>query len=117
MAGAKAFAGAPIRLRAAAIAGLDAFPAVNAPSQALALSPPIKAASLFNHLKSRFKPIDTVAKPPTKPQAAGLVRKALPDSYLAQLPPGRSTSRYVASADEYGCTIAAESCRICSTSA
>jgi hypothetical protein len=105
MAGAKAFAGAPVKLCAALIAGLDAFPATTAPSQALALPAPAHAAALFNHLKGRFKPIDTVAKPPAKAKPMGSVRKALPESYLAQLPPGGSTSIYVASADEYGCTI------------
>jgi hypothetical protein len=106
--GAAPFAGAAVKLRAAAVAGLDAFPAVNAPSNALVLPAPAKAAALFTHLRARFNPVDTTAVPPPPAPPAVLLRKALPDSYLAQLPPGRSPSRFVASADAFGCTVAAE---------
>ncbi len=108
MAGAVPFAGAAITLRAALVAGLDAFPAVSAPSEVLVLPAPTKAAALFTHLKTRFTPIDTTAGPPPPPPPASLVRKALPDTYLAQLPPGRSTSAFVATADEFGCTVSAQ---------
>jgi len=104
-AGTAPFAGTAINLRAAAIAGLDAFPSVDAPSTALTLPAPSHAVTVFTQLKSRFAPVDTTAGPPQPAPPATSILKTLPNTYLAQLPPGRARSAYVASADEFGCTM------------
>jgi hypothetical protein len=104
-AGAAPFAGAAIRLRAAAVPGLDAFPGLGAASGPLTLPAPAHAAAVFGYLKTRFSPVDTTAGPPGPPPPVSVIRKALPQTYLGQQPPGRSPSPFVATADEFGCAV------------
>jgi hypothetical protein len=103
--GAVPFAGADVRLRVAAVAGLDAMPTLGVATDTLTLTPPANAAALFGQLVSRFSPQDTTVGPPPPAPPQSVLRKALPDTYLAALPPGRTPSRYVGSADEFGCTM------------
>jgi hypothetical protein len=103
--GAAPFAGTAIRLRAAAVAGLGSFPSLGGTTKALTLPAPTHAASVFAFLKAQFSPQDTTAGPQPSPPPASLIRKALPATYLAQLPPGSSPSPLVATADEFGCAV------------
>ena len=103
--GALPFAGANVKLRVAAVAGLDAFPSLAAASSPLPTSAPVPAPTLFAQLKTRFSPQDTTSGPPPPVPPAAAIRKALPATYLAQLPPGRTPSPFVATADEFGCAV------------
>lgn len=99
------FAGADIRLRVAVVAGLDAMPTLAAPTDGLTLTAPVNAGALFTELTARFSPQDQTAGPPPPVPPRSVLRKALPDSYVSLLPPGRSHSPYVGSTDEFGCTV------------
>ena len=99
------FAGAGIRLRVAAVPGLDAMPALTAASQPLTLTRPADAASLFARLAAQFTPQDTTVSPPLPIPPRSVLRKALPGSYLALLPPGGDRSPFAASIEEFGCTL------------
>jgi hypothetical protein len=103
--GTAAFAGTAIRLRAAAVAGLDSFPSLGGTTTALTLPAPAHAVPVFAFLKAQFSPQDTTVGPTPPPPPASLIRKALPATYLAKLPPGGSVSPFVATADEFGCAV------------
>jgi hypothetical protein len=98
------FAGTPINLRAYALGGLAALPDLaTAPGFALTLAPPAHAVELFTHLKTTLKPVDQTTSPvPARPAA---IRKALPATYTALLPPGAVLSPNVSTADAFGCTV------------
>jgi hypothetical protein len=103
-----AFAGTTIPLRAAAVGGLDAMPTLASPSDPLTLVGPATAAALFAELKTRFSPVDQTAGPPPATPPHGTLRKALPDTYVALLPPGGPRSPFAGSLDEFGCTMRAQ---------
>ncbi|MBV9439186.1 MAG: hypothetical protein JOZ24_04255 [Candidatus Eremiobacteraeota bacterium] len=100
-AGTAPFAGTTIALRAVAIPSLDALPSLGGAGNALGLAPPPHAAELFAHLQSIASPVDQLLTPPSSVPAG--MRKALPATYEALLPPGAQRVPGVASNDEFGC--------------
>ena len=98
------FAGTPINLRAYALGGLAALPDLaTSPGFALTLAPPANAVELFTHLKTTLKPVDQTTSP--VPARAAAIRKALPATYAALLPPGQVLSPNVSTADAFGCAV------------
>lgn len=104
--GAPPFAGNAIKLRAVVIDSLDALPALGQGADvALNLLPqPVHAVELFELLKTKFAPKNTVGAP-SSGSAFSTVRKALPDTYTTLLPPGAGVSSFVGSLDEFGCAM------------
>ena len=108
MTGTPAFAGAALQLRAAIIPSLDAMPALDTAStitRALVLNAPVNALELFGDLKTKFAPRDTSGGNPGGIAFDDRVRKALPDTYTALLPPGAQRDPNVASTEDFGCTL------------
>ena len=68
-------------------------------------SAPTNAAALFGELATRFSPTDqTAATAGGAAVTRGSLRKALPDTYLAPLAPGRPAARRSSrTAEEFGC--------------
>jgi hypothetical protein len=100
------FAGNVIKMRAVVINSLDALPSLGQGADvALNLLPhPVHALELFELLKTKFAPKNTVSVP-SSGSAFSTVRKALPDTYTSLLPPGAGVSGFVGSLDEFGCSM------------
>src|SRR5215471_4867743 len=104
-AGTVPFAGADVRLRVATVAGLDQMPTVTDASEPLTLTAPAGAAALFAQLAAQFSPQDTTVGPPPPVPPPSVLRKALPDTYLALTAPGGERAPNTASVDDFGCSV------------
>ena len=109
-AGTAPFAGTEIVLRAGIIGSLDAMPELGTGTtvpvsfDASTPNPPPNATAVWTHLRDTVGPVDQLTLPVTA-GAVSSVRKALPESYTALLPPGSTPVAGVASADDFGCTL------------
>jgi hypothetical protein len=103
--GTPAFGGQALKLRAGLIGSLDALPSLAAASYVpLARPAPVHAKELFALLGTKFAPQNTVGV--QQPGAASdRIRKALPATYTALLPPGAQAGANVGSLDDFGCTL------------
>jgi hypothetical protein len=103
--GGKPFAGTELALQVVAIGGTDAIAHTKASGQPGILPADLShALQLFQQLALRFNPQDTsggAGPPPTRAR----ILKALPDSYLAQLPPGAARAASAATTADYACAL------------
>ena len=101
----KPFAGTELSLQVVALAGTDAIAQTAAAGQPGIMPADLsQALALFQQLALRFNPQDTsggAGPPPTRAR----ILKALPDSYLAQLPPGASRAASAATMSDYACAL------------
>ena len=105
VAGGKPFAGTDLSLQVVATGGSDAIAHTDAPGGGTILPADLSnALPLFQQFAARFSPQDTSRGAGPPPTAARIV-KALPDSYLARLPPGTARAASAATPDDFACAL------------